>query len=51
MDNTVYHTLNGKKYHKKNCRYIKRKNTESFWRDIKVAKGYGYEACKMCIGD
>lgn len=42
---TVYVTKTGKKYHKRNCRFLKYSKKET---TIKNAKELGFLACKIC---
>lgn len=47
---TVYITSTGKKYHKINCRHIK-KSEHIIGFSIEQAKNIGYAPCKDCIGE
>ena len=47
LSETVYVTASGERYHKKNCRHIKKSKTVTTV-SVSEAKKDGYTACKTC---
>lgn len=43
---TVFTTKTGQKYHKEDCRYLRKSKSKT---TIKIAKVKGYKACKVCV--